>query len=1543
MWLPMKYTLTRHASYTALAEGRYQNIRLFNYGFARVGDAPWSQTPAWTTGPIGPWDQLVWARPTNETVDAFASTCWYYGEALVDILGEPDLPLGLLLSSVGGTTIEEWARAKPLSHCQGAHKNATDYNLFNTMVAPLVNTSVSTLLWYQGENDLGVGTLPGSVSNRSGYACALARTIADWRTLRAEPQLPVGIFGLAPGGSEGHPEQMAAFRAAQTTGFGTLPSHYLPNSFFVPIHDLGDPCNKHSKSAACIGNGIYSYKCLKNQTCANVTPFRDSRIHSRVKRLVGARAAHAAAALVYKVRRPSTGPVVAGCSLNRRSGSIVVHFDISAGMDSNASTGWNFVLQTPFLTNESYKWSAFEVQLPSKSGKAAAWLPVNASKLSPSSVILSSMTEPVYAATAVRYAWSEQPCCAAVKGEKDNGNCAPGSCPLWTVATGASSNNMLLPALPFAAAIVDGKCHCVLPQSCSGSTHDAGPHTLRDHHHHKVASPPLSPSQLLCELRREPMGVSRTSLLFTWSYPPSDVDIAAFQVTIMSSLTVASADIVWTSGKIVSRAAAYQFEHPAILQGAMRYFWTVTAFYANGVKSVSATPQKFATAVDNWRPTSIWLVDNTPDEQVGSTVQGKPAVIKQPTLAHFRKTVQIGSGLDSALLFIAAKRTHKQLGSYKLFVNGRAAGIGPGRSPINAELKDVTSAYDSFDLTEPCHQLNGVLTLGVSCFAAEQDGQLIAALQLNYKNGTRLSIGTDPTWRARNATASFGPIGTAGTQYYTQPHEFLDARLFVGGNVDEWALPGFDDSSWGQSHAIVLQGSYYFSAPLAPKPTLPLQLMVGDVEITEELGPGHWTFRAPKEIQGGVRLRVTGAQAGTTVVVRLGEETYPNSTLPMYKMRTGNLYQSIWTLDNGTNELQAHEYVEFSRGEIIMQPPRAHLCAQTTMSGDKLIPGYIQCPTSDGIVQNVTFAAYGQPMGSCNQTDGSNTFRQNSSCTVSVIAAFEALCIGQHRCEIKPPENSHEPCHGPKSVAVAVICNDTNSTINEAIGPSRWLPSSINVSTWIVRYPFNETDSSFTSNSAALNAVFALSKYTIKSTNLDMWTDSNTRQRDVNCNEANGVVPLMQSAVALEFMSQRWTSQYILDSRHAERSFAEWRPISVSYVTNDVMATGNLSQAIRYYNLLVEGNYTLEPWLDRAVGLVNVSSLPAPEIDWPSNMRDCYASSDYSTIVNAYVVRANMQMAQIADWLGKHDEATAFNETAAMIRAALNRHNWDEQRAQFCDGVCAPQSLLAHKPPNTADSAWTNHSAWHSQVFMLAFNLVDGEKAREATFQSVRSRLFGVGSTPAKCAQSPSAHPQGKWPAPEDGMPGNVYSAYFALQALYNFKPDRGAAALALLTSDRRNTWLAMIKSGATTTKEAWTEEEKPNLTWSHPWGASPAVAIPRWLLGVTATQPGFARVRIQPQLGGLVEAAGKVPTLRGPIELSVARPHPTEEPLQMVVRARLPGGVLADVWLPVNGTARTAASTLCVNGVAMPATDHGYALSVSDLKGIVTVSVVCA
>ena len=59
-----------------------------------------------------------------------------------------------------------------------------------------------------------------------------------------------------------------------------------------------------------------------------------------------------------------------------------------------------------------------------------------------------------------------------------------------------------------------------------------------------------------------------------------------------------------------------------------------------------------------------------------------------------------------------------------------------------------------------------------------------------------------------------------------------------------------------------------------------------------------------------------------------------------------------------------------------------------------------------------------------------------------------------------------------------------------------------------------------------------------------------------------------------------------------------------------------------------------------------------------------------------------------------------------------------------------------------------------------------------------------------------------------------MYVSQFALQALYKHTADHGQAALELLTSTAKNSWLNMIKQGATASMEAWTVDEKPNLTW---------------------------------------------------------------------------------------------------------------------------------
>jgi hypothetical protein len=111
-----------------------------------------------------------------------------------------------------------------------------------------------------------------------------------------------------------------------------------------------------------------------------------------------------------------------------------------------------------------------------------------------------------------------------------------------------------------------------------------------------------------------------------------------------------------------------------------------------------------------------------------------------------------------------------------------------------------------------------------------------------------------------------------------------------------------------------------------------------------------------------------------------------------------------------------------------------------------------------------------------------------------------------------------------------------------------------------------------------------------------------------------------------------------------------------------------------------------------------------------------------------------------------------------------------------------------------------------------------------------------------------------------------------------------------------------MINMGSTLTTEAWSFEDKGNEDWNHAWGSAPGNLIARYVLGVRPLKPGFSEVLIQPRLGKTLQfAKGVVPTIRGPIELSM-RQHERE----MDVSLQIPAGINATVLLPTTSTAVT-------------------------------------
>ena len=131
--------------------------------------------------------------------------------------------------------------------------------------------------------------------------------------------------------------------------------------------------------------------------------------------------------------------------------------------------------------------------------------------------------------------------------------------------------------------------------------------------------------------------------------------------------------------------------------------------------------------------------------------------------------------LPSALLFISAART-QAAGLVQALVNGVALGIGPGRSDVDAQLNDVSTAYDPFDHERGA---DGPAGAGRAVLRRRELRQLVADLHhVQERHNKRRPKRRDVALPQRDQR--FRPIGTSGTQYYLQPHEFQDARQMQG-------------------------------------------------------------------------------------------------------------------------------------------------------------------------------------------------------------------------------------------------------------------------------------------------------------------------------------------------------------------------------------------------------------------------------------------------------------------------------------------------------------------------------------------------------------------------------------------------------------------------------------------------------------------------------------------------------------------------------------------------------------------------------------------
>jgi sialate O-acetylesterase len=210
----------------AVAKSNNPNLRLFSV--TRVSG---SKTPLKEVLKYSEWQQA-----TPESVLRFSAVAYFYGQQLQEIL---DVPVGLILSAWGGSSVQAWMSTEALAAYQKVDIANRDINvkpnsiptaLFNSMINPLIPYTIKGAIWYQGESN---------VEQPAKYKELFPAMVEDWRKRWGIGNFPFYYAQIAPylyGGNEftAANKNSAFFREVQLQCLDII-----PNSGIAIAMDLG--------------------------------------------------------------------------------------------------------------------------------------------------------------------------------------------------------------------------------------------------------------------------------------------------------------------------------------------------------------------------------------------------------------------------------------------------------------------------------------------------------------------------------------------------------------------------------------------------------------------------------------------------------------------------------------------------------------------------------------------------------------------------------------------------------------------------------------------------------------------------------------------------------------------------------------------------------------------------------------------------------------------------------------------------------------------------------------------------------------------------------------------------------------------------------------------------------------------------------------------------------------------------------------------------------------------------------------------------------
>ncbi|MCA9008212.1 MAG: hypothetical protein KDB01_00625 [Planctomycetaceae bacterium] len=189
----------------------------------------------------------TWKHCTPESLRQLSAIAWFFASHLHQSPELADVPLGLVDTSFGGTSVEGWTPAGTLPNIPPDQISASLFgipsaHLYNRMIAPLLACKVKGVVWYQGESNAGAPQV---------YARLLQNMIEQWRRTWQQPELPFLIVQLPAWEGRMKNLDFSWLREAQTEACRRTKQAWLTVSY-----DTTDGFDLHPREKAEIGRRL---------------------------------------------------------------------------------------------------------------------------------------------------------------------------------------------------------------------------------------------------------------------------------------------------------------------------------------------------------------------------------------------------------------------------------------------------------------------------------------------------------------------------------------------------------------------------------------------------------------------------------------------------------------------------------------------------------------------------------------------------------------------------------------------------------------------------------------------------------------------------------------------------------------------------------------------------------------------------------------------------------------------------------------------------------------------------------------------------------------------------------------------------------------------------------------------------------------------------------------------------------------------------------------------------------------------------------------